>query len=161
MCAGQLGGELAVVQPEASARDTQPAGAEPLSEMRDRSRPERDIDGGVQLEDPLALGLGVTAAHGDHAVGPLALACGCLAQVSGELRVRLLADRAGVEDDHVRLVGGRRLAEPELLEHPLDPLRVMGVHLASEGRDEVPAHRHRVAVPPVGQALQGPTGAAV
>ena len=36
--------------------------------------------------------------------------------------------------------GGRRLAEPELLEQALDPLRVVGVHLAAEGGDVVAAH---------------------
>ena len=34
-----------------------------------------------------------------------------------------------------------RLAEPELLEHALDPLGVVGVHLAAERRDVVAAHR--------------------
>ncbi len=40
-----------------------------------------------------------------------------------------------------------RFAEPDLLEHALDPLGVVGVHLAAEGGDEVPAHRRRVAAP--------------
>src|SRR5439155_84269 len=60
--------------------------------------------------------------------------------VGGELRVRLLADRAGVEDEHVGVVARVRLPQPELLEHALDPLRVVSVHLAAEGRDEVAAH---------------------
>jgi len=34
-----------------------------------------------------------------------------------------------------------RLAEAELLEQALDALRIVGVHLAPEGGDEVPAHR--------------------
>ena len=33
-----------------------------------------------------------------------------------------------------------RLAEPDRLEHALDPLRVVGVHLAAERGDEVPLH---------------------
>ena len=41
----------------------------------------------------------------------------------------------------VRLVARRRLAEAELLEHALDPLAVVGVHLAAERRDEVPPHQ--------------------
>jgi hypothetical protein len=61
--------------------------------------------------------------------------------VRGEALVGLLAHGARVEDDHVRLVLRRRLAEAERLEHALDPLRVVGVHLAAERRDEVPAHR--------------------
>ena len=79
--------------------------------------------------------------------GCCALARRRVAEIRGELRVRLLADRARVEDDHVGLVLARRLAEPELLEHALDALRVVGVHLAAEGRDGVRAHRRRVAAP--------------
>ena len=136
----QLGRERALVEAEAAARDADAAGAEPLAEVRDRARAERDVDGRVELEDALALRLGVAAADGDHAVRVLALARGRLAEVRGELRVRLLADRARVEDDDVGVVGGRRLAEPELLEHALDALAVVRVHLAAERRDVVPAH---------------------
>ena len=64
----QLGRERAVVEPEAAARDADAAGAEPVAEVGDRAGPERDVDGRVQLEDPLALRLGVAAADGDHAV---------------------------------------------------------------------------------------------
>src|SRR5439155_1354702 len=106
----QLRGERAVVEAEAAARDADPAGAEPLPEMRDRARPERDVDLRVEREDPLALRLRVAPADGDHAVRVLALARDRVAEVGGELRVRLLADRARVEDDDVGLVGGRRLA---------------------------------------------------
>ena len=63
-----------------------------------------------------------------------------LGKMRREALVGLLADRARVEDDHVRLFLSRRLAQPELLEHPLDPLGVVSVHLAAEGRDVVPAH---------------------
>ena len=139
-CCGQRRGEGAVVEAEAAARDADAAGAEPVAEVRDRAGAERDVDVGVELEDPLALRLGVAAADGDHAVGVLALARRRVAEVRGELRVGLLADRAGVEDDDVGLVGGRRLAEPELLEHALDPLGVVGVHLAAERGDVVAAH---------------------
>ena len=100
----QLRGEVAVVEAEPPARDPVAARAEPLAEMRDRPRPERDVDRRVELEDALALSLRVAAADGDHAVGVLALARGRLAEVRGELRVGLLADRAGVEDDDVGLV---------------------------------------------------------
>src|SRR5207237_397566 len=107
--------------------------------------PEGDVDLRVELEDALALRLGVAAADGDHAIGILALARRGVTEVRGELRVGLLADRAGVEDDDVRLGGSRRFAEPELLEHALDPLRVVSVHLAAERRDVVATHRaHRV-----------------
>jgi hypothetical protein len=60
--------------------------------------------------------------------------------VRREALIRLLADRARVEDEHVRLVLVDGLAEAKRLEHALDPLRIVGVHLAAEGRDVVPAH---------------------
>ena len=106
--------------------------AEPVAEVRDRAGPERDVDDRIELEDPLALRLRVAAADGDHAGRVVALPRRRLAEVRGELRVGLLADRAGVEDDDVGVLGGRRLAQPELLEHALDALGVVSVHLAPE-----------------------------
>src|SRR5581483_10307961 len=58
----ELRRELAVVQAEAAAGDAHAAGAEPFAEVRDRPRAERDVDVGVELEDPLALRLGVATA---------------------------------------------------------------------------------------------------
>src|SRR5207244_10392675 len=139
----QLRRKRAVVETEAPARDAVTAGAEPLAEMRDRARAERHVDGRVELEDALALRFRVTPSDGDHAIRMLALARGRLAQVRRELRIGLLADRARVEDDDVRLAGGRRLPQTELLEHPLDPLAVVSVHLAAERGDVVATHRHR------------------
>ena len=43
-----------------------------------------------------------------------------------------------------------RLAEPELLEHAFDPLRVVGVHLAAERGDVVAAHGRNLAAPGAG-----------
>src|SRR5919112_526228 len=60
-----------------------------------------------------------------------------LREVRGEALVRFLPDRARVEDDHVRVDPRDRLAEAEVLEHALDALRVVSVHLAAEGRDVV------------------------
>ena len=64
-----------------------------------------------------------------------------VAEVRREARVGLLADRAGVEDEHVGVVLGGRLAQAELLEQALDPLGVVSVHLAAEGANEVTTHR--------------------
>ena len=114
------------------------AGADPLAEVRDRAGPERDVHLRVELEDPLPLGLGVAAADRDDEIGVLALARAGVAQVGGELRVGLLADRARVEDEHVGVCLRGRLPEPERLEHALDPLGVVGVHLAAERGDVVP-----------------------
>ena len=108
--------------------------------MGDRPGTERDVDGRVELEDPVPLRLRVAAADRDHAVRMLALARSCLAQVCRQLRVGLLADRAGVEDDDIRLGRGRRLPQPQFLEHALDALAVVSIHLTAEGRDVVAAH---------------------
>ena len=105
--------------------------------MRDRAGAERDVDGGEELEDAFALGLGEAAADGDHPAGVVALARLRGAEVGGQPRVGLLADRAGVEDDDVRVVGGRRLAQAELLEQPFDPLGVVSVHLAAVCFDQI------------------------
>src|SRR5262249_42647646 len=70
---GKRRGEGAVVEPDAPARHPPAAGAEPVTEMRDRARPERDVDARIQLEDALALGLGVAAADRDHALRVVAL----------------------------------------------------------------------------------------
>src|SRR5205085_5617432 len=58
----QLAGEGPVVQSEAATRDTEPPGPEPLSEMRNRSGPERDVDVRIEREQPLALSFCVAAA---------------------------------------------------------------------------------------------------
>src|SRR5207302_7145813 len=118
----------------------------PRAEVRDRARSERDVHGRIELEQSLTLRLRVAAADGDHRVRLRALAGDRLTDVRGELRVWLLADRAGVEDDHVGLLLRGRLAEAELLEHALDPLRVVGVHLAAERGDVVAAHAGMVAL---------------
>jgi hypothetical protein len=144
----QARGEGALLgRPPRPSLHAEPARAQPFAEVRDRARAECDVDVRIEGEETFALGLGVAAADRDHHVRSLALACSCIAHVGGELRVRLLADRAGVEDDDVGLGLRRRLAEPELFEHPLDALGVVRVHLAPERRDVVPAvHGRRVAV---------------
>ena len=109
--------------------------------MRDRAGAERDVDLRVELEDPFALRLGVAAADGDDELRVLALPRSRVAEVGRELGVGLLADRAGVEDEDVGVRLRWRLAEPERFEHALDPLGVVSVHLAAEGRDVVPLHR--------------------
>ena len=142
----QVGREV-LVRAEPPPRDRVAAGGDPLAEVRDRAGAERDVDERVLLEDPLALRLGVAAADRDHEVGPLALAGGGVPEVGGEARVRLLADRAGVEDDDVGLVRRDRLAQAEGLEHALDPLGVVSVHLAAERGDVVPT-QGRASVAP-------------
>src|SRR5215831_12721222 len=132
--------ELHPIEIEAAAGNAEPTRAEPLAEVGDRPRAERDVDVRVQLEEPLALRLRVTAADRDHLAGVALLQGGGLGQVRREPRVGLLADRAGVEDEDVGLFLRRALPQAELLEHALNPLAVMSVHLAAEGGDVVPPH---------------------
>src|SRR5439155_12884699 len=95
----QLRGELSLFRdPPRPARDAEAAGAEPLAKVRDRPGPECDVDGRVEREEPLALRLGVAAADRDDHLGTFALARGGIPHVRRELRVRLLADCARVED---------------------------------------------------------------
>jgi hypothetical protein len=109
--------------------------------VRDRAWPERHVYEGVEVEDALALRLRVTAADGDDELRVHALPGSHVAEVRREPRVGLLADRAGVEHHDVRILGRRRLAETQRLEHALDPLRVVGVHLTAERGDVVALHR--------------------
>ncbi len=95
----QVTGEV-LVRAEAAARSLA-SGAEPLAEVRDRARAERDVDLRIELEDPVALRLGVAATDGDDELRILALPRPRVAEIGGELGVRLLADRAGVEDEDV------------------------------------------------------------
>src|SRR5437879_9403636 len=113
----QAAGEAAVVEPEAPPLDAEPAGPDPFAEVRNRARPEGDVDVRVELEEPLALRLGVAAADGDHLLGIARLEGSRLREMRGEALVGLFSDRAGVEDDHVRLVLLSGLAEAELLAH--------------------------------------------
>ena len=137
---GQQARERALLETEAAARDTLAARAEPLAEVRDRSWPEGDVHVGIELEEALALCLGVAPAHGDHLLRIALLERPRLGEVCGEALIRLLADRAGVEDEDVRALLLGALTQAELFEHALDPLGIVGVHLTSERGDVVALH---------------------
>ena len=66
-------GREVLVRAELAARHRVPAGSDPLAEVRDRARPEGDVDERVPLEDALPLRLRVAAADGDDEVGSLTL----------------------------------------------------------------------------------------
>src|SRR6476659_5545820 len=137
-----------LVRPEAAAVDRIASRRDPVAEVRDGTRPERDVDEGIPLENALPLRLGITPADRYYEVRPASLECRRVSEVRGKARVGLLADGAGVEHDDVRLLGGLRLAETERLEHPLDALRVVHVHLAAERRDVVAAHQRAIVGTP-------------
>jgi len=135
----QIGREV-LMTPEAARRDSVTPYGKPVAEMRDRTRPEGDVDEWILLEDSLALSLRVAPTDGDHEIRPLAFAGPDVPEVGGKTRVRLLSNRARVEDDDVGRIWGDGLAETEGLEHALDPLRVVSVHLTPERRDVVAPH---------------------
>src|SRR4051794_10951304 len=142
LVAGQAACEGSLLPgPEGAARDALAARAQPLGEVRDRTGPKSDVDERVELEYPLALRLGVAAADGDHSLRVAILQDSGIAEMRCEPSVRLLADRARVEHEDVRALRRGGLSQAELLEHSLDPLRVVGVHLTPESRDVVAAHR--------------------
>ena len=96
----------------------------------------------------LLLRLGEAAADGDHEVGILTLARAGVAEVGGELRVGLLADRARVEDDEIGLILRDGLPQTERLEHAFDALGVVAVHLTAKGGQVVAAHGGSVGALP-------------
>ena len=137
----KLGRERALLaDPEAAARDAHSSGADPVAQVGDRARPEGDVHERVLLEDALALRFRVAAADRDHPLGVALLEDARVAEVRREPRVRLLADRARVEDEDVRVLRLDCLAQPELLEQALDPLGIVRVHLAPERGDVVALH---------------------
>src|SRR5207302_8839229 len=85
---------------EAAAGDALAARAEPFCEVRDRAGAERDVHERVAIEEAVALPLRVATADGDHLLGIALLEGARLREVRGEALVGLLADRAGVEDEH-------------------------------------------------------------
>src|SRR5437773_2187110 len=99
----QLAGEAAIVETEAPTCDAEAAGTEPLAEMRDRARPERDVDVRIELEQTVTLRFRITASDGDHLVRVASLDRGRLREVRSELLIGFLTDRAGVDDADVRV----------------------------------------------------------
>ncbi len=123
----------------------------PLEE--DRQRPdvvgaEDDVDVRRPAGDLGAVLLRQTAADGDLHARPGGLDGRQVAEVAVELVVGVLPDRAGVEDDDVRVGAGRGPHVACLLEQPGQPLGVVHVHLAPVGADLVGACRRARHRPP-------------
>ena len=105
---------------------------------------EDQVDVGRPLADAVLVLLGQAAGDHDLHAGLAVLHRLEVAEGAVELVVGVLPDAAGVEDDDVGLVevGGGLHAVG--LEQPGDPLRVVLVHLAPEGADQVaPGLRRR------------------
>jgi len=99
-------------------------------------RPDHEIDHRLARDDLLALGLRHAARHADLQIGVGHLQILVAAQLGIDLLGRLLADVAGVEQDHVGLFRGRHFHvafRPQRLGHAL---AVIDVHLAAIGADE-------------------------
>src|SRR5437764_14720168 len=140
--AGALGGEPAGEPLELE----EPLGGDrvrnqELRQLVNLAGAERDVHEREPGEHILLDRLRPAAADAHHDLGAIALDALGLPQVGDEPVIRLLADRAGVEQDQIRLLATRRLAVAERLEHPLHPLGVVLVHLAAEGGDVVALHR--------------------
>ncbi len=113
--------------------------ADDLRQLGDGVRAEDEVQVGHLLEELVLLLLRHAPAHADQrAAGELHRAVA--AQGGEHLVLGLLADGAGVEDDEVRLLRGRRGPVCQLAEHLAHAERVVDVHLAAEGVDEVALH---------------------
>ena len=115
----QMARERALLQAEASARNPDAPAGEPVAEMRDRPGAERDVDERIQLEEALALRLGIAAADGDHLLGITLLQRPRLSEMRGEALIGLLADRARIEDEDVGFVLGMASPRPSSSSMPL------------------------------------------
>ncbi len=103
-------------------------------------RPEHEIDRRRAADDLLALGLRDAAGDGDDEAA--AFGRGRLFQAAHAAKLgidffrRLLADVAGVEDDEVGIIGGRRLDIALRRQRIRHAPRIVDVHLAAERFDE-------------------------
>ena len=113
---------------------------EELGELVDLARAEGDVDERELAEDLLLDRLRPAAPDADQPLGVAPLEHLGLVQVRDEAVVRLLADRARVEQDQVGIGALGHLAVAERVEHPLHPLGVVLVHLAPEGGDVERSH---------------------
>ena len=134
----QVAGEL-VEGREVAARQ-RATGADVVAEPRDRARAEREVDERVLLEQLVLHRLRPAAADDDLLAGVALLHGARVHEVLQEPPVGLLADRAGVEDEHVGLGRARRLPQAGRLEQALDALRVVRVHLAAVRGDVIAPH---------------------
>ncbi len=131
--------------------DLRPAGApalgEQLGQAMERLWSEHEVDVGRAGDDRAAFLARDAAADADHEAGPRALEVLHPSEIGEHLLLRLLAHRAGVEEDEVGVFGLlATLVAVGCGEHVGHPVRVVLVHLASEGAD-VDALRHRAAWP--------------
>jgi hypothetical protein len=123
---------------------------EELRELVDLPGAEGDVDERELGEDLVLDRLRPAAPDADDPLRIGALEVLGVVQVGDEALVGLLADRAGVEEDELRLLALGDLLVAERLEHALHALGVVLVHLAPEGGDVEglhPGSKGRLALP--------------
>jgi len=102
-----------------------------------RLRAEDQVDIGRARHDRVAFLARNAAAHADEQIGPRLLQRLHAPEVVKHLLLRLFADRAGVEQDQVGVLGPVRCFEATLGAQDIRHLfRVVRVHLAAERADE-------------------------
>ncbi len=107
-------------------------------QRRDVVGTEHDVDPGGPTLDLAAVLLRQTSADGDLHARPPGLLRGEHAEISVELVVGVLPDRAGVEHHDVgERIPVRRRLQTGLLQQPGEPLRIVHIHLAAVGADPV------------------------
>ncbi len=148
---GQLRRESALLTGAEASPGTVSFGFQPLPQLGNRARPEGEVHLREMLEQVLALHLGEAAADREQAPWIGVLERFCQPQVRRQPRLGLFANGAGVEDHQVGLLERRRLPQAQFLEHALDPLGIVSVHLTAEGSDEVRSH----ALKRSGRSAQG------
>ena len=111
-----------------------------LEKYRQRSKimsSEYDIDIRGTLEDCSLVLLCQTSTDRDLQLWiPLLLWCE-ETQLSVEAIIRILTDRACVEDDEIGIFSVASGHIASSIKRPRDPLRIMGIHLAAQGLDHV------------------------
>ena len=102
---------------------------------------ERNVYEREAGEDLLLDRLRPATPHPDHPLGFRTLEALGLTEVGDEAAVGSLPDRAGVEQDQVGARPAVGLCVTQRLEHPLDPLGIVLIHLTAECRQVVALHR--------------------
>jgi hypothetical protein len=92
-------------------------------------------------QDPVALLLRHAARHPEDPSGAVGLPAAQQAELAVEAMLRLLADRAGVEDQEVGVVQVGRRPVAGMVEEVRHLLRVVDVHLAAVRADQEARHR--------------------
>src|ERR1700741_1950669 len=100
------------------------------------ARPHHEIDPRRAVEDGLPFLLGHAAADADAQFLALALHLAKPAEVRKHFLLRLVADRAGIEKDEVRLPFAFHAAVTAQLQTTAEALAVEIVHLTAPGFDE-------------------------